>query len=87
MFVLTIDQKGSRSGRDRVPDLLDLLGGLPMELPFERSVGDEVQGLSTDAGTAVDAALTCAANALDKADQTGFAPYWVRPHNRWTPLL
>lgn len=57
MFVLTIDQKGSRSGRDRVPDLLDLLGGLPMELPFERSVGDEVQGLTTDAGTAVDAAL------------------------------
>ncbi|WP_461170484.1 MarR family transcriptional regulator [Arthrobacter sp. Z1-15] len=57
MFVLTIDQKGSRSGRDRVPDLLGLLSGLPMDLPFERSVGDEVQGLTADAGTAVDAAL------------------------------
>ncbi|WAP51047.1 MarR family transcriptional regulator [Arthrobacter sp. ATA002] len=57
MFVLTIDQKGSRSGRDRVPDLLELLRGLPMDLPFERSVGDEVQGLTADAGTAVDAAL------------------------------
>lgn len=57
MFVLTIDQKGSRSGRDRVPDLLSLLGGLPMELPFERSVGDEVQGLSADAGAVVEAAL------------------------------
>lgn len=57
MFVLTIDQKGSRSGPDRVPDLLRLLRGLPMDLPFERSVGDEVQGLTADAGTAVDAAL------------------------------
>lgn len=57
MFVLTIDQKGSRSSRDRVPDLLGLLGDLPMDLPFERSVGDEVQGVTADAGVAVEAAL------------------------------
>ncbi|MET4060031.1 hypothetical protein ABIB35_001576 [Arthrobacter sp. UYP6] len=57
MFVLTIDQKGSRRGRDRVPDLLKLLGNLPLERPFERSVGDEVQGVTGDAAVAVEAAL------------------------------
>ncbi|MFJ7748419.1 MarR family transcriptional regulator [Arthrobacter sp. NPDC097144] len=57
MFVLTVDQKGSRSGRDRVPDLLELLGNLPLDRPFERSVGDEVQGIASDASVAVDAAL------------------------------
>ncbi|MDK1360331.1 MarR family transcriptional regulator [Arthrobacter sp. zg-Y1219] len=57
MFVLTIDQKGSRSSRDRVPDLLALLGDLRMELPFERSVGDEVQGVTAQADVAVEAAL------------------------------
>ena len=62
MFVLTIDQKGSRKGRDRVPDLLDLLKTVPMDRPFERSVGDEVQGITSDAGTAVDAALLALRN-------------------------
>lgn len=57
MFVLTIDQKGSRGSRDRVPDLLALLGDLRMELPFERSVGDEVQGVTAQADVAVEAAL------------------------------
>lgn len=57
MFVLTIDQKGSRKGRDRVPDLLELLAEVPMDRPFERSVGDEVQGITHDAGAAVEAAL------------------------------
>ena len=57
MFVLTIDQKGSRTGRDRVPDLLALLDDLPAELPFERSVGDEVQGVTAEAKVAVDAPL------------------------------
>ena len=57
MFVLTIDQKGSRRDRDRVPDLLKLLGNLPLDRPFERSVGDEVQGVTGDAAVAVEAAL------------------------------
>ena len=62
MFVLTIDQKGSRSGRDRVPDLLAVLRALPLELPFERSVGDEIQGVTSDAGLAVEAALRALRN-------------------------
>ena len=62
MFVLTIDQKGSRKGRDRVPDLLELLGTVPMDRPFERSVGDEVQGITNDAGAAVEAALLALRN-------------------------
>lgn len=62
MFVLTIDQKGSRGGRDRVPELLELLRGVPMDRPFERSVGDEVQGVTADAGNAVEAALLALRN-------------------------
>ena len=57
MFVLTIDQKGSRTSRDRVPDLLGLLADLPLDRPFERSVGDEIQGITGNAEVAVDAAL------------------------------
>lgn len=49
MFVLTIDQRGSRTQGDRVPQLLDILANFPTVLPFERSVGDEVQGLLADA--------------------------------------
>lgn len=43
MFVLTIDQRGSRSHGDKVPRLLSLLADLETVLPFERSVGDEIQ--------------------------------------------
>ncbi|MCC9193971.1 MarR family transcriptional regulator [Arthrobacter sp. zg-Y916] len=57
MFVMTIDQKDSRNSADRVPELLDLLGTLDLDLPFERTVGDEVQGVTSSAGTVVDAAL------------------------------
>ena len=48
MFALTIDQRRSRSARDLVPQLLDALAGLPAVLPFERTVGDEIQGLLDD---------------------------------------
>lgn len=48
MFVLTIDQIGSRSGDDRVPELLARLGSYECERPFERTVGDEVQGVISD---------------------------------------
>ncbi|MCC3277063.1 MULTISPECIES: MarR family transcriptional regulator [unclassified Arthrobacter] len=57
MFVLTIDQRNSQGSGDRVPGLLAALAELPMVLPFERSVGDEVQGVCASAETAVDAAL------------------------------
>lgn len=59
MFVLTIDQAGSRSTRDRIPDLLDLLKPIRPVLPWERSVGDEAQGAVSDASDVVDAVLLC----------------------------
>lgn len=45
MYVLTIDQRGSTSDVDRVPGLLADLSGLSSSGRFERSVGDEVQGV------------------------------------------
>ncbi len=45
MYVMTIDQIGSRTRGDRVPELLAGLAGIPVLAPFERSVGDEVQGV------------------------------------------
>ncbi|MCU1548564.1 MAG: hypothetical protein JWO29_1515 [Arthrobacter sp.] len=45
MYVLTIDQRGSSTDVDRVPELLAELAGLSIAGHFERSVGDEVQGV------------------------------------------
>lgn len=45
MYVVTIDQRDSRSSGDRVPGLLDELDAVPCVSPFERTAGDEVQGL------------------------------------------
>lgn len=56
MFALTIDQHRSRAGDDLVPGLLAALADVPAVLPFERTVGDEVQGL-LDAPEAVVEAL------------------------------
>jgi hypothetical protein len=54
VIVLTADQRGSTRHGDRVPEVLDLLsartaGRAGLVLPFDRTVGDEVQGLF-DAG-------------------------------------
>ncbi len=55
--VLTVDQRGSRTHHDAVPELLDLLEragpatGLLRE--FQRTVGDEVQAVLDDAGAVV----------------------------------
>lgn len=57
MFVMTIDQKDSRHSADRVPELLEHLGGLDLELPFERTVGDEVQAVASSAEVVVNAVL------------------------------
>ncbi|MHA7305037.1 MarR family transcriptional regulator [Arthrobacter sp. TMN-49] len=57
MFVLTIDQRGSRSHGDKVPRLLSLLVDLETVLPFERSVGDEIQGVMGDPGAVVEAVV------------------------------
>lgn len=50
MIVLTVDQRGSTYAPDRVPDILAELGRLVhgragLVVPFERTVGDEVQGI------------------------------------------
>ena len=57
MFVLTIDQKDSRNSSDRVPGLLELLSSQELELPFERTVGDEVQAVASSPDAVVNAAL------------------------------
>lgn len=61
--VLTVDQRGSRRGTDAVPALLERLSALrPAPLrPFERTAGDEVQGVLDDAGAVV-AAVTALAD-------------------------
>jgi hypothetical protein len=46
--VLTVDQRGSRTGPDRVPETLTALDGLPLLRPFERTAGDEFQGVLDD---------------------------------------
>lgn len=56
-FVVTADQRRSRSAADRVPAALALLGEMSPEptLPFERTAGDEIQCLSDKAETVVGA--------------------------------
>jgi hypothetical protein len=56
MYVLTIDQQGSTSDIDRVPELIAALRNLT-PVPFERSVGDELQGVVEQAADVVDIAL------------------------------
>jgi hypothetical protein len=57
-FVLTIDQRGSRRGPDRVADVLPRLNdSVPTVLPFERTAGDEFQGVLAEADDVVDAVL------------------------------
>jgi hypothetical protein len=63
VLVLTVDQRGSRSGPDRVPEALAALAGVPTLLPFERTVGDELQGVLDDP-----AALPAVVEPLLRAD-------------------
>lgn len=57
MFVMTIDQRGSRTGVDLVPELLSTLRDVPVLRPFERSVGDEVQGVLDDPRSVVEVSM------------------------------
>lgn len=57
MFVLTVDQRGSRRDVDRVADLLGELRGAELLRPFERTAGDEVQAVAADPAVVVDLAL------------------------------
>ncbi|QAY60843.1 hypothetical protein ET475_13155 [Microbacterium protaetiae] len=56
MFILTIDQKASRTGSDLIPDALAEFARLaPAHITAgpERTVGDELQLATDDAGTAL----------------------------------
>ncbi|MET3809745.1 MarR family transcriptional regulator [Arthrobacter sp. UYEF3] len=57
MYVLTIDQRGSTADVDRVPELLAELAALCPDAHFERSVGDEVQGVLQRPDEVVEIAL------------------------------
>lgn len=49
MYVMTIDQQGSRTAPDAVPGLLDALADIATVRDFERTIGDEIQGVLDDA--------------------------------------
>ncbi len=53
--MLIADQVGSRTADDRVPAALAALGDLAVTLPFERTAGDEIQGLLDDPRSVVTA--------------------------------
>ena len=59
MFVMTVDQRDSRRGPDLVAGLLSRLGGRRPGLVrgFERTAGDEVQGMLNSADLVVDLVL------------------------------
>ncbi|GAB2648555.1 hypothetical protein ABI214_02495 [Prescottella soli] len=57
MYVLTVDQRGSRRDIDRVAPLLADLAQRPLLRPFERTAGDEVQAVADDPAIVVDLAL------------------------------
>jgi hypothetical protein len=58
VFVLTVDQRGSRGTADLVPELLNSLNRRPRRSgllrKFERTAGDEVQGVFAEARPVVD---------------------------------
>lgn len=64
MFVMTMDQRGSRRGPDRVAGLLDGLNAEGSDhglvRPFQRTAGDEVQGMLDRPETVVGLALSAA---------------------------
>ena len=55
--MLTVDQRASRRNPDRVAAVLDQLSGVPVLRRFERTAGDEFQGVLDDPRVAVDVAL------------------------------
>ena len=56
-FVLTVDQRASRRGPDRVDEAVLGLQGVDVLLPFERTAGDEFQGLLDDPAVVVGVVL------------------------------
>ena len=60
VFVVTADQRRSRSSPDRVDAVLGLLNARSPLRPFERTAGDEVQGVLATAADALEAVLALA---------------------------
>ena len=57
-YVLTVDQRASRRGPDRVGEVLHRLNAsVPSVLSFERTAGDEFQGVLEEPATVVDVVL------------------------------
>ena len=56
-FVLTVDQRASRRNPDRVPAALAALAGVPAVARFERTAGDEFQGVLDDPAAVVSVVL------------------------------
>lgn len=56
--VLTVDQRRSRTSTDAVPDALAALAAVPATLPFQRTAGDEFQGLLDTPRATIDALAT-----------------------------
>lgn len=57
-YVLTVDQRASRRTHDRVADVLrELNATVPVVLSFERTAGDEFQGVLAEAAAVVDVVL------------------------------
>jgi hypothetical protein len=48
VFVFTVDQQQSRQGPDHVPAMMEALSDLPTLSGFERTAGDEFQGVLND---------------------------------------
>ena len=63
MYVVTADQRASRRGPDRVESLLQDLSATDVLRPFERTAGDEVQGVLADPDAVVDLVLRLARTA------------------------
>lgn len=57
MFVLTVDQRGSRRDHDRVEQLLAIMATTTLVRAFERTAGDEVQAVLDDADEVVHSTL------------------------------
>lgn len=57
MFVLTVDQRGSRRDVDRVGDIIDDMADRRLLRPFERTAGDEIQAVTDDPAPLVLVAL------------------------------
>lgn len=55
MFVLTIDQRDSRTSDDAVPGVLEALDAIGTVVPFARTIGDEVQGVLDDPAAVAEA--------------------------------